>query len=160
LSADRGLRVAQGRNDNNQAPPAFDAANDEWMMGIGTDIAVFYDKDNVWMGQIIRMRKRIGSGRRHTEYKNPVVIDKDRTPLGDLQVQLFWYQRVSGGGAKEKRFKLKLGDFNEIHVETVICPITMTYTKSEDYYVLDPGTDRAIEAQKNFEGNVQWNIYK
>jgi hypothetical protein len=67
LSADRGLRVVQGRNDNNQAPPAFDAANDEWMMGIGTDIAVFYDQGNVWMGQIILMRKRVGNGRKHTD---------------------------------------------------------------------------------------------
>jgi hypothetical protein len=156
MSADRGLRVTQGRPDYNQVSPAFDAANDEWMMGIGTDIAVFYDSGNVWMGQVIRMRKCVRSGRRHTEYKHPVVIDEDRTPLGDLQVQLFWYQRAHGGGRTEKRFKLKLGDFNEIHVEIVICPITMTYNKKGGYYVLDPGTDKAIQAQK--KGNVQWNL--
>jgi hypothetical protein len=148
MSGDRGLRVTQGRPDYNQVFPAFDAANDEWMIGIGTDIAVFYDSGNVWMGQVIRMRKCVRGGRRHTEYKHPVVIDEDRTPRRDLQVQLFWYQRAHGGGRTEKRFKFKVGDFNEIHVETVIFPITMTYNKKGGYYVLDPGADKTIQAQK------------
>ena len=146
LSADRGIRVQQGRQVNH----TFNAAADEWLICLGSDVAVNFG-NNIWLGRVERMRKK---NRSWTDYRLPVVLTEDRTTLGELVFECRWYRRVPGGPAR--RFQLKEIDYDEYHITTVICPVTMHYEATRDIYTLDPGTADIL--RKASAGDVEWEI--
>ena len=157
LSADRGLRVKQARPGHGRAEvEPFDISSDDWLMGVGTDVAVNHEK-NIFIGRVIKMRKK-GKSRGHVEYGRPVVLHRDRgqPQQRGLQIQCSWYKRKVGGGGKEDRYVInkRADDWEWMDIDTVTCPVSLTYNESGKYYVMDPQTAKVLRAQKSGASTV------
>ena len=161
LSADRCVRVQQGREEASPAP--FNAAMDDWNMGIGSDIAIHFEEgNNIFVGRVVQMRKRYTNGR-YVKYKRSVILHEDREKLGDLFVSCMFYTRVRSALSNTERvFKLKDNNttamnYKEYHVTTVVCPLNLTYHVATESYLLDATGDDIINTQLG--GNTTWAIH-
>ena len=160
-TTDRCVRVQQGREEASPAP--FNAAMDDWNMGIGSDIAIHFEEgNNIFVGRVVQMRKRYTNGR-YVKYKRSVILHEDREKLGDLFVSCMFYTRVRSALSNTERvFKLKDNNttamnYKEYHVTTVVCPLNLTYHVATESYLLDATGDDIINTQLG--GNTTWAIH-
>ena len=146
---DRVARVREARKPKQEPEEAFRISEDSWDVGIGTDIALWTEK-NMWLCRVLRMR--IKKGKRWVEYTKPVCIHEDRTALEGLYVTCYFYKRVHGGKRKEERYRLDHADWDEYPIASVSCRVALTYTEGAtrglSYYALAPETQEILRAQK------------
>ena len=164
LSADRVVRIQQchGRDRNAiAAAAAFNPREDDWLMGLGSDIAVQFE-NNKWVGKVVRMRRWTGSRRdgecncgecgvpkgkgSWVEYQRPVILHEDRKQVGNVHFQCSWYSRTNRDN-NNKKFQLGVvrdEDAGQYHVTTVICPVNMTYVPEDNNYILSADTQTVI----------------
>jgi len=174
LSSDRTLRVQQSRPKKEEAS-AFEISEDSWEMRIGSDVAL-WTTPNIWICRVLRMRMYIENkkgksdenkkrnrksedkttskkGGRWVEYTKPVILHTDRKPLEGLHVTCYFYKRVEGPKGEE-RYRYNHADWNEYPIESIICPVALSFnpgtrgTIGTSYYVLAPETRKILAAQK------------
>ena len=153
VSTDRGLRVRSAHAHGNEIP--FNPAEDDWMMSLGSDIAVHCDGNN-WIGKVISVKKK--NGRRWTKYIRPVCLHEDRQSLGDLYVTCHYYTRVRSvehGGLLAFKFDGSGPDPVHIHVMEIIGPVQLKYHPSSRLYTLDKAGARILQAQSS--GVTSWD---
>ena len=155
VSTDRGLRVRSAHADGDEIP--FDPAEDDWMMSLGSDIAVHCDENN-WIGKVISVKKK--NGRKWTKYMRPVCLHEDRKSLGDLYVTCHYYTRVRSrsvehGGLWAFKFDGSGPDPVHIHVMEIIGPVHLKYHPSSKLYTLDKKGARVLQAQS--AGLTTWD---
>ena len=163
LSTDRGIRVAQSKQEGrtNSDDPRFDINSDPWLVGIGTDVALLTEK-NIWIGRVLRMRKRLRRG--WVEYKRPVDInamreEKQHEELEAIHITCYYYKRRQGGSQRgESRFDLKVPDWAEYTLASIISPVCMTFHEVGGYYVMDPKTAEVLRTQKRSMSDQGFNF--
>ena len=133
VSADRGMRATQS-NGSNQQHHRFNVNQDEWLVGIGDDIAVKCD-EKAWLGRIYRMRKRYAN-KRWADYVYDVNILTEKTNTGTMFFDVCWYKKraVRPGSAHQNTYAYGKAASQEIALATVICPVTLTYSEQHCYY--------------------------
>ena len=153
VSADRGLRVHGAHAHGSEIP--FDPAEDDWMMSLGSDIAVHGEKNN-WIGKVISMKKK--NGKRWTKYTRPVCLHENRQSLGDLYVTCHYYSRVRSaehGSLLAFKFDGSGTDPVHIHVMEIIGPVQLKYHPSSRLYTLDKKGARILQVQSS--GLTSWD---
>ena len=162
VSADRGMRARAAHAASRET---FDVATNDWVLGIGTDVAVQFEAgNNTCLGKIIAMRKRTKKegdpDRRWVKYRKPVVMNGssgERKDLGDLYVTCRFYKRTRAAIPKGKKrttqyYKFNVADSTEYHVTMIICPLKMDYDPASDLYALDDKCQEVIAAAHRGEG--------
>ena len=154
------------RQDQQQS---FNPATSNWVMALGTDIAIRYEEgNNICMARVIGMRKRVQ--RRWVRYTQPVLLCADRDQLGDLYVTCHYYKRVQrhagvhGGrrqrgrarsSVNQKVFTFSVANTDEHHVTMIVCPVKLDYQETTGLYILDEDCDNVIRAQ--LRGQTEWD---
>lgn len=155
LSADRGLRVQQARQaglGHGDDGPVFNIREDDWSVGLHSDVAVMFG-DNGCVGKIIRMRQK--HGKRWVNYTRPVIIHNDRTPLGELYFTCHWYTRSRRGLRNDMNFVFNQSSADEVHVSSLVCPVNMTYDNATRMYTMD--IEHARIVRRSLRGQVSWD---
>ena len=154
LSADRALRMQQTHEERRAV---FNVSTDNWIMALGSDIALRFasakatEPDIVWYGKVLSMRKLGGrDGKTWITYQDPVLLQNDRTKLGELFVTCFFYKRY--GLREPPVYKFSEHDYEPYHVKSVICPVKFTYDKK--LYTLDHQCYDIIKTQMG--GKTTW----
>ena len=94
--------------------------------------------------------------KRWTKYTKPVVLHKDRTPLGDLYVTCHYYERVRSTEHRNlMAFKFNRARADHIHVQEIICPVNMTYHQTSELYTLNMESVHILRTQSN--GQTTWD---
>jgi hypothetical protein len=162
LSADRTLRVQQNMHGvdgpANNAAAARDILVDSWRVGRGDDIAVKFNTGTeehphyqACLGRIIRMRKR-GATKRWLDYRYPVDLAGARAWLGELYVTCHWYKRTRA----DRTYTYNTANMVQIHVETIVCPVNMTYVPESDKYEIGAAEMNIINTA--LRGDVDINL--
>ena len=143
LSADRGVRVQQGR----AVPEQFSTHKHKWEVERYNDVACLFD-DIVQVGKIVRIRKKMSRG--WVEYNRPIVLQRERTNLGNLYFTCAWYTREEG---EAEIFSFDKTSTCEVHVLSIVCPVSLQFTANNKYLLPH---NQATILKENLAGDQHW----
>jgi hypothetical protein len=150
LSNDRGKRVAEAGSGSALANCTFVISSSKWEVYLGQEVAVLFEGDLVWLGRIIRMRRRYKQTR-YVEYTLPVDLLEAKDGELDIFFALCWYnQKKAARSGRPVPGVYEYGelDTNEVHLSMIICPIALIYRPSESNYSLPADQQRVIDLAK------------
>ena len=140
LSSDRVVRARSDRD----APEAqaedmrIELRTQSWLVHLGGDIAVVFVEPNgskvAYYGRVTRMICRSRDGKNPRDYRLPVKMLDDKSKMPNVRIQCHWYK---SGQYSPRILTLTEADINPVHIEEVICPVTITYREAHDNYEVD-----------------------
>jgi hypothetical protein len=130
LSAALSVRQAQASSRSCIDMDVFTTVDDEWVVQLGTDIAVLFE-ERVWLGKITRIRRRYTGGS-WANYVRPVHLDSAKAARWQLYFTLSWYNdKVERNNIRVYQYGLQ--DTKSVRLVCVICPVALTRVRANGF---------------------------
>jgi hypothetical protein len=161
LSADRGIRAkaTKKKQDDGQEEVEPDLQHDEWVVGIGTDIAAKIG-DHIEVGRVLRITRR-GNKKdkiKGADYKHPVRLsskeDREKEEKKGIRFHCHWFIKPKRNQQKniytfsENPFSVK-----DLGPQNIVSPVVVEYIKDKKWKMSEQSM-KIIQTQQRGRNNI------